>query len=215
QEVVHGHTAGAFHHLRGVPAEVPREDPEDAAGVPERLVPARAGGRRGGPRAAGSGGLGGFLLGGAVPGAALVGVAAALALVLPRRDVVLAALVVVPREDPGEVLGVEELLVDEHRGVGVRRHVLVEPCVMGEHVVDQRDPVGGVGARADRDVQVGVVAGAGVPGVVVDDRRALELGLHTPLEAHGMGLGHVGSLDDGAVGVRAILLVVRGTTTPE
>src|SRR5699024_2033123 len=111
EEVVDGHTAGALHHLGRVPAEVPFEDLEDAAGVLQRVVPRRGGCGRGRPGATRSGDLGGILFGAVIGTAALVRSLVARALVLPRVDLVLVALVIEAREHPGQVLGVEELLV--------------------------------------------------------------------------------------------------------
>ena len=70
-------------------------------------------------------------------------------------------------------------------------------------------------AGADRHVQVGDRAGAGEPRVDVDDRRAARLGLHHPLEADRVALGHVRALDDDAVSVRQVLLEGGGAAATE
>ena len=65
----------------------------------------------------------------------------------------------------------------------------------------------------ERDVTVGHGAGPGEARVDVDHRRAPRLGLHHPLEADRVALGHVGALDDDAVGVLQVLLE-RGGAAP-
>src|SRR5205823_11005349 len=72
-----------------------------------------------------------------------------------------------------------------------------------------------VGRGADRHGEVGQSAGARDPGVDVDDRRALPLRLHDPLEAYRMALGHVGPLDDDAVAIREVLLERGGAASSE
>src|ERR671920_42694 len=72
-----------------------------------------------------------------------------------------------------------------------------------------------VGADAQRDVQVRDRAGPGEPRVDVDDLGPPGLGLHHPLEAHRVTLGHVRTLDDDAVGVREVFLEVGRATTAE
>ena len=66
-----------------------------------------------------------------------------------------------------------------------------------------------------RHVEVGHGAGAGEARIDVDDRRAARLGLHHPLEADRVALGHVGALDDDAVGVLQILLEGGGAAAAE
>jgi hypothetical protein len=58
-------------------------------------------------------------------------------------------------------------------------------------------------------------AGAGKPGIDVDDGGTAGFAFHHPLEAHRMGFGHVRTHDDDAVGVREVLLVVGGAATAE
>ena len=122
-------------------------------------------------------------------------------LVVPADRVVVPGLGVEAREQPVEVLGVLELLVDDVRGVGVGHDVLAEVEVVLQHVVDQPAQPGDVGAGPDRHVDVGQGGGAGEPRVDVDDRRAAPLRLHHPLEADRVGLGHVRALDQDAVSV--------------
>ena len=65
------------------------------------------------------------------------------------------------------------------------------------------------------DVQVGDRARAREARVDVDDLRAALLGLHHPLEADRVALGHVRALDHDAVGVLQVLLEVGGAAAPE
>src|SRR6266699_3082933 len=75
-----------------------------------------------------------------------------------------------PREDPIQVLGVGELLADDHRGVGVGGYVLAEVFLVLQDVVDDPAEEGDVGPGPQRHVQVGQCAGAGEPRVDVDHR---------------------------------------------
>ena len=102
----------------------------------------------------------------------------------------------------------------QDRGVGVGHHVVLEHC-SSQHVVDQPAQERDVAAGPDRHVQVGHRAGPGEPRVDVDDLGAARLGLHHPLEADRMALGHVRSLDQDAVGVLQVLLEGRGAATAE
>src|SRR5205807_9545067 len=56
---------------------------------------------------------------------------------------------------------------------------------------------------------------AGEARVDVDDGRTARLGLHHPLEADGVGLGHIRALDDDAVRVLQVLLEVRRAAATE
>ena len=103
----------------------------------------------------------------------------------------------------------------DRRRVRVGDDVLLEVLLVVEDVLDQAAEEGDVAARAQRHVQVGDGAGAGEPRVDVDDLRAPRLGLHHPLEADRVALGHVRALDDDAVSVGEVLLEVRGTATTE
>src|SRR5699024_5587451 len=49
----------------------------------------------------------------------------------------------------------------------------------------------------------------------VDDAGTSGLGLSHPLEAHGVALGHIGTLDDDAVHIRQILDELWGAASPE
>jgi hypothetical protein len=82
-------------------------------------------------------------------------------------------------------------------------------------VVDDAAEEGDVGAGPDRQVGVGQRAGPGEPRVDVEDLGTARLGLHHPLEADRMGLGHVRAHDDDAVGIGQVLLVVRRATATE
>ena len=122
---------------------------------------------------------------------------------------------VVPGEQTAEVLGVAEIVVDQRRGVGVGDDVIVEPQVIAEHMVHERTEQHDVGSGPDRDVLVAHRRRAGEPRVDVDHRRATGPRLLHPLEAHRMALGHVGALDDDAVGVGHVLQRLCGTAPPE
>jgi hypothetical protein len=104
-------------------------------------------------------------------------------------------------EEPVEVLGVLEVLADDRGRVGVGLDVLAELLALGQDVVDDAAEEGDVGAGARGNEDVGQGAGAAEARIDVDDRRAPGLGLHDPLEGDRMGFGHVGALDDDAVGV--------------
>ena len=133
--------------------------------------------------------------------------------VAPRDRVVVTGLRVEAGEQPVEVLGVGEVGVDDVRGVGVGHDVLTEVEVVVQHVVDEPAEPGDVGAGPDGDVDVGDRGGAREPGIDVDHRGTAPLGLHYPLEAHGVGLGHVGALDEDAVSVLQVLQLRRGAAT--
>jgi hypothetical protein len=70
--------------------------------------------------------------------------------VLPRLAVVGGRLGVVAREQPVEVLGVDEVLAQDRRGVGVRDDVLAEVQLVVEDVPDDPAEEGDVAADADR-----------------------------------------------------------------
>jgi hypothetical protein len=61
---------------------------------------------------------------------------------------------VVAAEQAVEILGVPESLLDDRRCIGVVEHVLLEPAVVAQDVVDQAAEEGDVAARADADVHV-------------------------------------------------------------
>ena len=84
----------------------------------------------------------------------LDGAADAHARVLPGRVVVAALLFVPAREEAVEVLGVFELLVDDHRRVGVVDDVVAELAPVLEDVVDDPAQERDVAAGPDRHVQV-------------------------------------------------------------
>src|SRR5205085_12499795 len=90
--------------------------------------------------------------------------------------------------------------------VGVGDHVVPELVATLQDVVDDGPQEGDVAAGPDGDEDVGQGAGAAEARVDVDDGRALELGLHHPLEPDRMALGHVRSHDQDAVRVGQVLL---------
>src|SRR4029453_7740340 len=87
--------------------------------------------------------------------------------------------------------------------------------LLGEDVVDHAAEERDVAARADRHVLVGQRAGSGEVRVDVDHPRATVLGLDDPLEAHRVGLGHVGAHDHDVVGVHEPVRAVGGAAAPQ
>ncbi len=166
EELLLRHAADPLHHLRRVAAEVLAQELEHAMwilhlGIHPRgiatlqLDPVRA--VRLLTRDVGdllALARGGLLLG------AVVG---------PARDVVIAGLGVIPGEEPGQVLGVPKLRLDDHRPVGVGLDVLVEPLPVLDDVVDDAAEEGDVGSGSQGDVNVGDRARAGEARVGVDD----------------------------------------------
>src|SRR3954451_16206596 len=73
--------------------------------------------------------------------------------VVPGRRVVDALVWVEPGEEPVEILGVLEALVDDYGRVRVVLDVLVEPALVLEDVVDDAAEEGDVRAGPDRDVR--------------------------------------------------------------
>lgn len=130
--------------------------------------------------------------------------------VRPGGRVVLAGVRVEPGEQSAEVLGVAEVLVHDGRGVGIGDHVVVEPEVVAEHVVDQAAEQGDVGSGSDRDVSVGHRAGAGEARVDMDDPGSARLRLGNPLEPHRVCFGHVAALQHDAIGVGHVLQRLGG-----
>jgi hypothetical protein len=55
-------------------------------------------------------------------------------------------------------------------------------------------------------MDIGDSGGAGKAWIDVNDRSPAALGLHHPLKAHRMALGHIRSLNDNAIGIRQVLL---------
>ncbi len=130
---------------------------------------------------------------------------AARVLVAPALGPVDAGLGVEAREEAVEVLGVLEVLADDRGAVREVPDVLPELAAVLEDVADHAAEERDVAAGADRDVEVGHRARAREPRVDVDDLRAALLGLHHPLEADRMALGHVRPHDQDAVGALQVL----------
>jgi hypothetical protein len=124
----------------------------------------------------------------------------------PALRIIDALLGVVAREEARKVLGVLEILADDSRGVSVGQHILPEPLVVAQDVVDQRAEEGNVGPGADRREDIGGGRGACEARVHVDDRRATLARLHHEAEADRMALGHVRPLNQDAVRVHEIPL---------
>ncbi len=213
-EVVPADAAGIADHLGGVAGVVPLENLEHRLRVLQGLVAQHPGVRQhraaAAVRVAGRAGRG--------TGAVLVAAVrrgGAVLCVSPRRRVVVPGLRVDAGEQAAEFLGVAEVRVHQGRRVGIRDDVLLEPQVVGEHVVDQRAEQHHVRAGPDRNVFVRDRRGTGEPRVDVDDLSPAGPGLLHPLEANGMALGHVGPLDDDAVGIGHVLQALCGAAAPE
>jgi hypothetical protein len=125
-------------------------------------------------------------------------------LVAPGGRIVLVPLLVPAGKEPvgARVL---ELLRDEGRGVGVVDDVVPEVPLILDHVVYEAAEEDDVGAGPQGGVDVAKRRGAGEARVDVDQLRALALGYHGVAEADRVGLGHVGALDENAVGVLQVL----------
>ena len=218
EEVLLGDAADLLDDLGGVAGVVPLEDLEDAHRVLQRLVARRLRADLHAVRLVLHAARGVALLGGV---AGVVGLGAPEILVvvllreLPARRVVRPRLGVEAGEQPVEVVDVLELVADDVRRVGVADDVLAEVQLVLQDVVDDPAEERDVAAHPDRDVLVRHGARPGEPRVDVDDPRAALLRLHHPLEAHRVGLGHVGALDDDAVGLSQVLLEPGGAATSE
>ena len=206
------HAAHLLDNLGRVPAVVPLEDLEHAAGMLQRRV-----GLGGACRPTGSHGSRGsrrsrhrFVDVHADRRRLLLDTA-----VLPGAVVVLRAARVPAREQTVQVLGVAEVLADDRGRVRVPHHVVAELAAVLEDVVDDPAEEGDVVPGSERNVHVGDRARPGEAGIDVDDRRAAQLRLHDPLEAHRVALGHVRAHDHDAVGVLQILLERRGAAATE
>src|SRR5215204_5331256 len=196
--------ADLLDHLGRVPGEVALEDLEHAARVLQRHV--------GRARHAGMH-LPALALAGLANDASLAppdgGVIDRVALVTPARGVVLFALLV-PAGEQARGVGILEVVGDDRGRVGVDLDVLLEVLLVLEDVVDQAPQESDVGARSDGCVDVTHGARAREARVDVDELGALLLGDHGVPEADGVGLCHVGALDEDAVSVLQILQVGGG-----
>ena len=206
-EVRDGDAAHLLDHLRRVPGVMPLHDLENGPGVLQGFVTLHFSVLQGRTTAAElvAGGTA-RSIGRRVPNrAGLVDGAAVLFCVGPRRGVIGARFRIESGEQPAQVLGVTVIVMDQRGRIGVRADVLLEPEVMGDDVVDQGTQEHNVRARPDGNVLVRDRRRTREPGVDVDDLRSAGLGLRHPLVSHGMALGHVGTLDDDAVGVGHVL----------
>jgi hypothetical protein len=122
-------------------------------------------------------------------------------LIAPARRAVDAVLGHEAGEEAAEVLRVLEVLADDRRAVCVRPDVFAELAPVLEDVPDDPAEEGDVAPGAQRHVEVGHRAGPREARIDVDELRAPFLGLHDPLEADRMALGHVRPHDEDAVRV--------------
>ena len=120
-----------------------------------------------------------------------------------RSRVVLAASRLPAREEAVEILGVAEVLVDDHaaRSCSCTTYSSEPPLVL-EDVVDDPAEEGDVASRPGCRHVRRHRARAGEAGVDVDHLRAALARLHHPLEADRVVLGHVRAHDHDAVRVR-------------
>ena len=137
------------------------------------------------------------------------------ACVAPGLRVVGAGLRVVAGEDAVQVVDVHEVVPQDHGGVGEGLDVLLEVLAGGQDVVDHAAEESDVATGPQRDVHVRDGRGPGEPRVDVDDLGAARLRFHHPLETDRVTFGHVGALDDDAVGVLQVLQEARGAATAE
>ena len=212
EELLGRAAADLGHQLGCVAAEVSLEDLEDAALVLQRLVFFRGLAMR---ETTGLRSVSGLLALRAAFGTLPCGLLFGHPRVMPGARVVDPLVLVEAREEPVEILGVTEPLVDDHRCVRITLDVLVEPALVLDDVANDSAEKGDVCARTDRDVLVGHRARPREARVDVHDLRAAEPRFHHPLEADRMVLGHVRAHDQDRVGVPQILLVCRGTPSPE
>src|SRR5207253_3565627 len=96
----------------------------------------------------------------------------------PAGIVIAARFRVVAGKEAAVILGVDIVVADEGGGVGVGQHILLEPLVVGQDIVDEPAEKGDIAAWADRDVEVGDRRGAAEPWVDVDQGGAAFFGLH-------------------------------------
>src|SRR5207244_11944071 len=133
----------------------------------------------------------------------------------PARVVVGAGSGIVSGEDATVVFGVDVLVVDDRGGIRVGEHVVVEPQIAAQHIVDEPAEEGDVAARPDRHIEIGGGRGAAESRVDVDDGGATFARLHRPAEADRVVLGHVAAHDQDRVGVGQVLLEGGGPTPYE
>src|SRR5215204_2720062 len=130
-------------------------------------------------------------------------------LVAPLAHVV-GLLILVPADEEAHLVHVLVVLVYESVGVGVVLYVLLEVLLVLYNVVDKTTEERYVRPRPDRRVGVAHRTRAGEARVHVDQRRPLLAGDHGVPEAHRVGLGHVRTLDDDAVGILQVHQVGGG-----
>src|SRR5215216_8018320 len=132
-------------------------------------------------------------------------------LVAPLAHVV-GLLILVPADEEAHLVHVLVVLVYEGVGVGVVDHVLLEVLLVLYDVVYEAPEERYIRPRPDRRVDVAHRTRAGEAQVHVDQRRPLLAGDHGVPEAHRVGLGHVRTLDNNAVGVLQVHQVGGGAT---
>ena len=118
-------------------------------------------------------------------------------------------------EASGEILGVEERVVDEIRGIGEMRHVLAVDRLLGEHVVDQSPEERDVAPGSDRQMDVGERGCSGETRIDVDHGGAALSRLQHKSEPDRVILRHVGAHDHDAVALSEVLQEGRGASASQ
>ncbi len=115
--------------------------------------------------------------------------------------VVFVAFGIVAAEHALQIFGVLELAFDDRGGVGIRHHILLEPEIVRENVIDQTAEKGDVGSGADADEHIRNGGRAREAGINMQNLAALRFGLHGEAEADRMRFGHVAAHDQDAVAI--------------
>src|SRR4051794_14095667 len=92
-------------------------------------------------------------------------------LVRPALGAVLVSLVIPPRKQPLEILGIAKVFPQDDRGIRIVPHVLAELSLLFEHVVNQSAEQDDVRAGTERDPEIRHRGGAAETRVDMDDTR--------------------------------------------
>ena len=122
---------------------------------------------------------------------------------------------IVAAEQSAQVFGVLKTLLDQRRSICVGKNILLEPFIMGQHIIDDAAQERDIRAGANRHIEVAERRCARKMRVDVDQCRAFLLGLHGPSETDRVRLGHVRAHDQDAIAIGQVLLVVGGRTAAE
>src|SRR5215831_8516118 len=127
-------------------------------------------------------------------------------LVLPGSSVVFALVFGPAAEQPVEVLGISEIIINDCGGVCVIDDIVTKVTLVLDDVANNSPKECDIGACAYRRVDVGDSARPREAWIDMNDRGAARLRFHHPTEADGVALGHVGALNNDAIRVLKILL---------